>query len=336
VVGTLLARLGLRLHRAATIDTLVRRARVATEVVAVLTRPGPERAPGAEGVIFSMDRALQLEGLLASYAANVANPAPVHVLYRASSAAHRAAYDEVLSRFAGVVASVSVQAGRETFRDQLLAILGSVSASRLFFLVDDDLFVERFDLNRLLDVDTRIAIPSFRLGTNLTRSYVVQQPQPLPRLYRWDGTGAGAHDPGVSDRDASRDDLLCWRWSDGAYEWAYPLSVDGHIFGTAEIEAIARHCDFDSPNTFENSLQEFADLFRPRLGVCYRKSRMLNLPVNKVQADVANLHGDVHQDDLLREWQRGFRLDHEALFQVENESAHQELNISFRSREPAA
>jgi hypothetical protein len=332
VVRKLLNRLGFRVHRAETIETLVRRARVATEVVAVLTRSPLEQGARAEGIVFSMDRALQLEGLLASYVANVTNPAPLHVLYRASTSAHHAAYVEALSRFGDVIASVSVQKLRESFREQLLQVLGRIACSRVFFLVDDDLFVERFDLDELLAIDTRIAVPSLRLGTNLTRSYVVQQPQPLPPLYRWTGTGAGALDSATGDDRATRNDLLCWRWSEGIHEWAYPLSVDGHIFGVSEIDTIARHCSFDSPNTFENSLQEFAELFLPRLGVCHRKSRMLNLPVNKVQADVANLHGDVHQDDLLREWQRGFRLDHEALYQIDNESAHQELKISFRSR----
>src|SRR5829696_1488892 len=120
VLRSLLRRVGLSVHRARSSDALVRRARAATELVGVLSSVDRERAGrGAEGVVFSMDRAMQLHALLVSYQSRVANPAPLHVLYRASSAAHQAAYDEVLATFPHVLGSVNRQQERATFRPQL-------------------------------------------------------------------------------------------------------------------------------------------------------------------------------------------------------------------------
>ena len=108
--------------------------------------------------------------------------------------------------------------------------------------------------------------------------------------------------------------------------------MDGNLFSTAEIATLARHTVFDSPNTFENGLQEFNDLFACRLGVCFRKSRLVNIPCNKVQADNANTHGQLHQADLLRRWQDGYRIDHASLAGLSNVSAHQEIDLVFEKR----
>lgn len=315
MVNALLARLGLRLQRTTTAEQLVRRSRVATELVAAMAR-GPDSPARAEGVIFSMDRAMQLRALLASYARNVRSAPPLHLLYRATSAGHAGAYEDVLDEFGALLKSVTRQPARETFRDQLLGILRSMDAGRVFFLVDDIVFIEPFDFAEVLRVDARQAIVSLRLGANLRYSYVVRKEQQLPPLNEW----------------PESPNLLAWRWTAGQHDWAYPLSVDGNVFATEEMRVLAENAQFDSPNTFEGGLQEFADFYLPRLGVCYRKSRLVNIPWNKVQGDNANFHGEVHQDDLLREWQAGRRIDDEALQGYANASVHEELPLGLRAR----
>jgi hypothetical protein len=132
--------------------------------------------------------------------------------------------------------------------------------------------------------------------------------------------------------EANRDDLLCWTWQQGMHDWAYPLSVDGHIFSTAEIVALAKHTEFHSPNTFEANLQHYEAFFNRRLGVCYRKSRMVNIPCNKVQTDNANICGDIHQDELLAKWEQGLRIHYQCLYGMDNKSAHQEIALNYIER----
>lgn len=333
IINSLLRRFGLVLHRAQTVDLQTRRATVAEGIVGALTTPGCiSKRNQSECVVFSMDRAMQLDALIGSYVDNVANPASIHILYRATNKAHQTAYSDVFKVYAPSIASIVVQQDCETFREQLLGILDGIKSEKMFFLVDDDLFVEKFDLNDLVQLDTRYVIPSLRMGTNLTENYTIQQLQPLPPFSRLGGVYERAVESDVCISEANRDELLCWTWQQGVYDWAYPLSVDGHIFLTAEIIALAKHTEFHSPNSFEANLQRHNEFFKHRLGVCYRKSRMVNIPCNKVQTDNANIHGDIHQDELLAKWEHGLRIYYQSLYGMDNKSAHQEIALTFIER----
>jgi hypothetical protein len=268
-------------------------------------------------IIFSMDRALQLHALLCSYFENAQEPLPVHVLYRTSSGAHKKAYEEVFSLFQDRQITSVVQESRKSFKTQLIHILHSLELSKVLFLVDDIIFIERVDMHDFTKFDTRSIIPSLRLGSNLKTAYTVQHNQVLPPFI---------------PQTIQDEDKLSWIWSDGEYDWGYPLSVDGHLFSTRELLILAKHIHFDSPNTFEANIQAYARYFKHRHGVCYKKSRIMNIPLNKVQDDNANIHGTVHQDYLLEQWNKGLQLDYRALFGFVNESAHQDVPVAFINR----
>jgi hypothetical protein len=270
--------------------------------------------PSAEGIVFSKDRPLQLFALLSSYAELVASPPPLHVLYRASAPAYAEAYDEVLRASPAPLGQVVAEA---RFRDDLLGLLDAVESSRIFFLVDDIVFVRPVDLAPLLALDPGRFVPSLRMGAHLSHSYTYDRPQPLPAFVA---------------RVLGDPDLLCWRWREGTLDWGYPLSVDGHLFSTGEIRVLAHACAFAAPNSFEAALQEHRRFFLDRLGVCHREARLLNVPLNKVQEEIANRAGGVDAAVLLAEWQRGRRLDHRSLRGLVNESAHQEVALSFVPR----
>ena len=331
--NSLLSFINLKLMKLPEADLLAQQAKVAEDVIRAFgTLVSNAQCNKAECVMFSMDRALQLDAALGSYVKNVDNPAPVHLLYRATTLAHRNAYDEVLEEYQFVIASAVMQDQRETFKAQLLGIMDGIKSEKLFFLVDDDLFVEKFDLDEFVQLDTRAVIPSFRMGANLSECYTQQQSQPRPDFFCLHSSTELTAECGFPITEENRDDLLYWDWRQGRYDWAYPLSVDGHLFSTAEIRALAKHTEFHSPNTLEGNLQVYISFFKHRKGVCYRKSRMVNIPCNKVQTDNSNLHGDLHQDELLEKWQSGLRIDYDALHGYDNNGAHQEIELAFVER----
>ncbi|MEL4306298.1 hypothetical protein [Methanococcoides sp. LMO-2] len=271
----------------------------------------------AECIIFSMDRAIQLHALLSSYFEKVTPSVPVHVLYRASSNPHQKAYDSVFSLFDEKQIFPVSQKDKGSFKKQLITILESIKAEKVFFLVDDIIFIEDMDVFDFAKFDPRTTIISLRLGANLKRAYTLQKEQQLP--------------PFISDiiQDS---DKLCWKWEDGELDWAYPLSVDGNLFLTREIIALAKSINFNSPNTFESNLQKQLRYFKHRYGVCYKKSKIINIPMNKVQDTNDNIHGTIHQDYLLNQWNHGMQIDYRALYGFVNESAHQEIDITFTKR----
>jgi hypothetical protein len=269
------------------------------------TRPPPAC------VVFSKDRAPQLDLLLRSVACNAQGMGTLSILYRASNSRHARAYREVLSRHAPVV-TASVE--QTDFRAQLVEILDSITHPRMFFLVDDVVFVRPVAFDALCAFPPAV-IPSLRLAPHLDYAYTMRRPMPLPVFSG--GAPAG---------------MRLWRWRDGLLDWNYPLSLDGHIFATDEMRVLAGHCAFGSPNSLENALQQFRPVFLPRFGLCFEQSRIVNIPCNRVQNEIDNVHGTLHQDRILELWEQGREIDYEPLRETVNRSAHQELEFRFVDR----
>ena len=281
---------------------------------AVSTPDNKKRTDSASGIVFSMDRALQLHALLSSYLEQVEKPAPLHLFYKTSNAMHQKAYDEIIEMFSGKLASVSVQ---KPFRGKLIELLEAVESSKMFYLVDDDVFIDKIDMMDYAGYDTRYFIPSMRLGLNLKRNYTYGREQALPRWVNFPQGGK---------------DRSFWRWREGELDWAVPCSIDGNLLDTKEILHLSRIIPYQAPNTYESALLAYAKWFGYRYGVCYSKSKIVNIPCNMVQTEIANIHGSLHQDALLERWQKGLQIDYRALYGVVNESAHQDVPFNFIKR----
>jgi len=271
----------------------------------------------AECIAFSKDRALQLHALVSSYLEKVASPVPVYILYQTSTQSHQKAYDEVIEIFSKNNISFKKQDSDNSFRSDLILLLQSVHSEKIFFLVDDMVFIEDFDIKDFVKFDTDKFVPTLRMGLNLNKCYTVQENQPLPELIP----------------DIIKDkDKITWQWDQGIHDWSYPLSLDGHFYSTQEINAMIPLINFSAPNTLEDQLQHFRRFFLFRKGVAYNRSRIVNIPCNKVQKENKNIHGNRHQDFLLEQWQKGYQMDYRQLYGFNNTSAHQEISFSFKKR----
>jgi hypothetical protein len=116
------------------------------------------------------------------------------------------------------------------------------------------------------------------------------------------------------------------------YDWSYPLSIDGHFFSIQEIATMTKLIDFSAPNTYEDQLQKFRRFFLFRTGVGYKKSKIVNIPCNRVQEENKNIYGNVHQEYLLEQWQKGYQMDYQNLYGFNNISAHEEITFRFKKR----
>lgn len=282
------------------------------------SRIGHAASPGtwpAECIVFSKDRALQLHALLVSCLEKMTPQIPIHVLYHASAPAHQRAYEEVRGLIPQTTISFRKQDSDRSFRSNLMEMLDTIGSEKMFFLVDDVVFIEDFHVEDFAQLDTDTFVPTLRMGSNLTKCYTLQKEQPLPQLML--GTVR---------------ETMTWSWEEGLYDWAYPLSVDGHFFSTHEMTTMVRLINFSAPNTLEDQLQKFRRFFLSRMGVCYRKSKIVNIPCNKVQTENKNICGDMHQDFLLEQWQQGYQMDFRSLYGFMNESAHQEIPFGFTLR----
>ena len=304
---------GILLSKKAYQQLLMQRAHAVEELV-TLQKVGLE--PGLACVVFSKDRALQLYTLLHTYFLHVKNSAPVVVIYSASSDEHAQAYSELKSLYKLLNVDIEFIREAKSFRHTLLEVLVNIRVLSIFFLVDDIVFIRPLDLAIVAEIDPQQAILSLRHSPHLRRSYTANANQQPP----------------VFCPTEISSDLLEFEWFQKGHEWSDPWSVDGHVLSTAEVSVLTRVSQFKAPNSYENVLKTFNDIVKGRKGMCFKESKILNLPINKVQSENNNHSGNVSPDFLLKQWNKGLMIDTSIFDKHIPLSPHEEHEISFRLR----
>ena len=267
----------------------------------------PKIEYGHDVVVFSKDRPLQLKALIESYQYYCEDPVKLNIIYNASDHDYQNAYDSLFDELKEFI-SLTVK-DNIGFRNSLLNVFEALYQPKMYFLVDDLIFKKRFCTKDFLKFD-RSYIPSLRMGTHLKKSYTQQKNQSLPIL------------------DKINKSQYSWFYSKSELDWAYPLSVDGHIFFRDEIEIMVNALDFKAPNSFEAKLQKFNRLYKKKIGVCEEVSIILNIPCNKVQVENENISGDFHQRDLLQHFYLK-KIDIKSYDCFKNESCHQDVELKL-------
>jgi hypothetical protein len=254
-------------------------------------------------VVFSKDRALQLDAFLRSYERWVWPQCNIDVVYLATSDRHRAAYQQVFARH-----RCAFPREQADFKATLLSIFPPEGF--VVFFVDDQVFIRPWRVEQIGGL-------SLRLAPHLTRCYPMNAEQAVPSFLPLTET------------------LQCWRWADGQGDWGYPLSLDGHVFDLEEFGPILEGLEFHSPNTLEAALfRQALPRYRDRSGICYRESRVVNVPWNTVQrCQTPNRCAEAMSPDaMLERWEAGEQIALEALYGIVNESCHQEFPLVLERR----
>ena len=299
-------------------------------------------------LVFSKDRALQLDACLASFfrQAQDGSAAEIVVLYAASSQRFSGQYAELEDFYGGRVRFV-MEADfrsrvRESLRSQGHANPGLVSRllQRLagkqtyppessmgledcvLFLVDDTLFVRPF---RLGDAQEALAAHhdalgvSLRLGANTILSYALRREQSLPKFVE---AGYG---------------FLKYSWTAADGDFAYPLEVSSSMYRLSMIAPLVRELRFSNPNTLESAMAlQAGRLARDHPGMlCAGCSIAFSAPLNRVQRVFENRAGNDPQWSIERlawEFDQGRRIDVTTLDGLVPSGAHEEVQLRFAPR----
>jgi hypothetical protein len=259
-------------------------------------------------IIFSKDRACQLDFLLRSVKQEFTDwrTARLVVLYTYSSSALRYSYDLVRAEHPEVefVCERDVDLN---FKQATLRLLGHNPL--VAFLVDDDVFKQPFALAApelaVFEADPQIMCVSLRMDPAMDYVYTLDRPAARPDF----------HDGNIWD----------WTVSDG--DWNYPMSLDGHIFRTAELVPLFERVAFHNPNSLEFELSK-QPLANPRM-VCFDIARIINLPLNRVQDTAPNHHLGLDEHMLNARFVKGERPALVTVAGVRSRSPHHELELQW-------
>ena len=255
-------------------------------------------------IVFSRDRAMQLDAFLASVELHV--PAlfdEVAVLYRATDDLHGLAYTQLVA-----ARPDTTWVAEASFRDDLLSLRGA--EDQLVFHTDDDVFfapVPPFELH-----DDEVCF-SLRLGLNTSYCYPLDLAEELVQ-------------PTIGS------DRVSWeRVSQGVGDFSYPLALNGHVFRAAEAHEWLASVEYATPNELETALQSLNDHQRPRMA-SLPHSVVVSIPANIVNETWANRHAPGNDvDELNARFLEGTRIDLGGMDFQDVTACHQEIPFAFLS-----
>jgi len=272
------------------------------------------------GLIFSKDRALQVQAAIESFFLYCQDRGRIRlrVLYKASNQLHRGQYERLKEKFRDVSF-----VEEEDFKKQVLAVVAG--CEYVLFLVDDNLFVGDFSI-----VDVIVSLQnnadaigfSLRLGRNTTCCYARNAEQRVPAFQGADGG------------------ILKYDWTLAEHDFGYPLELSSSIYRTADILGLLRQVEFSNPNTLEAAMAANSHLYRQVRNslLCFEQSVAFCAPLNMVQTVWNNRVGrndNYSVERLAQVFEQGGRIDVERYSGFVPKSCHQEVELYFsRSSEP--
>jgi len=269
-----------------------------------------------EFLTFSKDRGSQLYSFLSSVEEMVTSDNEFHmyVLYHYTTEDHGNVYSYILDKWSSN-SWITFIKQQEFYGDVVDIVQNKMTCGKIFFTPDDSLFIRPVNLSDAMQTEEN-EIMSLRLGTHLKVCHPLgNKPQKLPTFIR------------------ETDDKIYWNWNEGECDWGYPLALDTSVFDRNEILSCIHQIRFNTPTTFEASLQHFNEYFNHKVGVCYKDSKFLSLPWNVVTTEVYNKNGGIEADLFLEEWKNGKRIDHESIYYMFPVSCHQEVELKFVERD---
>lgn len=307
--------------------------------------------PNIIGVVFSRDRAMQLDGTLRSFLLHCmdAYKVEITVIYKASSIPHKIQYERLQNYYSKFNVDFMEE---DSFRNDLIQLLnGFVHICQTFWLcinmlrtvplmgvldevihkynhkkyvlllVDDNLFVRDFSLDTAINAISKHSDAigfSLRLGKNIKLCYTSNSHQSIPPF------------------EELTSDIIKFNWTSAIGDFAYPLEVSSSIYRIHDILPFLNYWRFNNPNTLETVLAGKTRFFTRRQPflLCYSKSVTFCNPINKVQNGVSNRAGsrtDYSAENLMRMFDQGYRIDVEKLTHFIPNSCHQEVEIPIFS-----
>jgi hypothetical protein len=269
-------------------------------------------------IIFSKDRAMQLDLLLQSILLNFnVEDYKLNILYKASNDEYNRGYNIIRDLYPQFNYKKE-----ENFKEDLVSLFNDSEYTT--FLTDDDIIYQSFKLNNdelhNIFMLTEANCFSLRLGLNTRHCYTMQRLNSLEDFK----THNFYYDTDLIEP------VISWKVKDATNDYAYPMSVDGHIFKTIYIKELCNFLDYYNPNMFEAMLSNLSN--NNMIISSYLNSKLVNSPINRVQDVFHNLSGmnfGYSAEDLNEMYLDGVSFDFNKMKFNEITGCHQEIQPFF-------
>ena len=279
--------------------------------------PGIERGrPSLINIIFSKDRALQLDALLRAllHFGRDIEITDTYVLYTTSSELHQRQYETIVSDYFD---KRCISFAREQdFRKDMLSLLQHYQFAA--FWVDNNIVVRYFsflDIIQALNKERDALGFSLRLGKNMTSCYPLNCDQPLPTFEE--------HDSGI----------LKFRWIDAKGDFNLSLEVSSSVYRISEISPLLSDLSFYNPATMECAMALNRGRFcekNPYL-LCPVNSISFSNPINKPPDSYPVNRSPTYEGyspvQLARIFDTGIRIDISRYSDFVHGACHQEVQL---------
>jgi hypothetical protein len=280
-------------------------------------------ASQADMVIFSYNRPMQLYALLESVTLYCKGLGHIQVIYRADDA-FITGYDEVKKTFSQVIFTKQGANPAQDFKPLTLSATFNSPNQYVVFAVDDIMVKDFCDFSDMIaTVETvrrsqRVDVYGvyLRMGQNFTECYSERTGQKMP------------------SHTQIKQDMFLWRFADGQHDWHYPNTVDMTLYRKKDIEADLRAMAYENPNKLEGNWADRGHKVMKKYGIFFNYSKMVNVPLNRVQQVWQNRTMNLlTPEELQEQFERGFKIDIRPLFQIKNVAAHMEYTPTFVPRD---
>jgi hypothetical protein len=266
-------------------------------------------------IIFSKDRALQLDLLLRSIKENNKENLNIHVLYKCSNERHEKSYEILAKEHPEATLHKEVN-----FKQDLLDLI--LHEMYILFMVDDNIVARKFNTNEMIGLlnyhPTAIGF-SLRLGGNTNYCYSLNCNQNIP--------------PSIQ----LKENIFMCNWVNAEADWNYPFELSSSMYRTKDIQSMLINLDYYNPNSLEWMLYTHSVWHKERqpLLMFYGVSPCFCNPINKVNPsnNRSNTNIENSADSLLTNFEKCGRISYDKFRGFVSNACHQEVDINIIYKE---
>jgi hypothetical protein len=263
-------------------------------------------------LIWSYNRACQLDLLLRSTKDYFKNVGTVFVLWKADDDLFRSGYEIIMKRHYGL----DVRFIKETdFEGDIKDILSNeMQTEYVLGNSDDNVFINMVEFDHLQLKYNAVAF-SLRLGETIDFSLPVNLKLKIPKFNKYNG-------------------YLLWNWSESDSRgcWGYPHPVDSNIYRREYWVDLLKNGHFKNPKTMEEYMNEHRN-YKYQFMQSFHESKLISISSNELGQGSNLVTGGTSLSELNKKFLDGYIISTNNIYSANVSSCHVIIDYKWEKNE---